>query len=1124
MASAGSRSPARSARLLSILQAHAELMAKDAPLADVLRQLVYGACLLVDSPPRFGAIRVIDPVSQVSRQDVSADGRIYRPAGIAHVPVLTGIIGRAIRLRAPQIVDHLDREFIAMDPSVRAEIAIPMVIGDTCWGALNLESDIPNHFKRSQIPWLQTIARQAALAIKHDDLREQERLARFDHAARRSGMEPEHLRQRLDAIVGEALNSLPGLGASVELLALDQQDEVLVTVAYKTENLQRSLNGRFARGSTFAWQAVERRAIIAHPEVSEKDTAYTSVNGSHAVLALPLADRQGVILGVLNIEAPTPHSLDSAYDALLHEPSPVPSKQPSLASVRQQAELALRAASESLRREVTSLESVMKEIGQRILGMVDPDDVDAIYQLVLRWMAHIVGGEHVSTALAFLSGDTLSIKPEHTFNYEEVQKGGWSWDISTGVTGRAVNERISQLVDDTNEDKDYFVSDPNARCELVTPLMYNGEVIGVIDIVSPLAGAISRRHQLAVEAMTAQVVQALKRAEAIRAGQLAKTWIDTFDKTNTSIQTMLSNDFVETLRQERDAALQALLQKAMTVTASEFGAIVGMVRLAERTGIAENDERVELAVILHEPPDFQPGIPRHWPGDKGITGEAYNKGHTVPYEEVTDAASYVPLFHSVDSKIHSNLAVPILGGKDRLGVIDIESVYPHTYSPEQIAEVERLATQAANVLMAAQLRLAQDQLQRLNRLQLHILVQKLAHDGDIISADLQRRILRTALELMGQGQGLAALWLTHGDHLYLNAYVSSQDDVSLPTYKITQRDETFNEVIEMLPPPTPVADAVATGRPILAFHLNETPWQGEHARHHAAAQSSLTVPLLTPEFDAWSPKRVIGALCVESPDPYTFTHYHTEMLALLANETVYAIRAHDLARSNIGQIQDITHAFEQVRYPLRVEVELLAQLPMSAEATSKIQEVRRLTDLLGSLLGWVSALAPNRGRLGSIQATSVNALARDFTERVRFFAEDLEKTIAVKAPEEEVTIECSPDLIRAALFLLVQNSLRYSPQRDETEIRLSYGVDTARIEVVDHGKPIPKEERPFLFESGYRGSHGRAPAPPHVPLGTGLGLDHVRRIISVAHKGRVGYVRQRQENIFFMELPRHVTP
>ncbi|RIN16359.1 GAF domain-containing protein [Mammaliicoccus vitulinus] len=59
-------------------------------------------------------------------------------------------------------------------------------------------------------------------------------------------------------------------------------------------------------------------------------------------------------------------------------------------------------------------------------------------------------------------------------------------EIGQGVCGTAVAEKKSQLIEDVNAFPGHIACDANSQSEIVIPIYYNKEIIGVLDIDAPI--------------------------------------------------------------------------------------------------------------------------------------------------------------------------------------------------------------------------------------------------------------------------------------------------------------------------------------------------------------------------------------------------------------------------------------------------------------------------------------------------------------------------------------------------------------------------------------------------------------------------------------------------------------
>lgn len=75
--------------------------------------------------------------------------------------------------------------------------------------------------------------------------------------------------------------------------------------------------------------------------------------------------------------------------------------------------------------------------------------------------------------------------------------------LDEGVCGAAASTLETQRVADVHAFPGHIVCDPESRSELVVPLLAHGQLIGVLDIDSPVTGRFSKHDQEGVEKLCA---------------------------------------------------------------------------------------------------------------------------------------------------------------------------------------------------------------------------------------------------------------------------------------------------------------------------------------------------------------------------------------------------------------------------------------------------------------------------------------------------------------------------------------------------------------------------------------------------------------------------------------------
>jgi two-component system phosphate regulon sensor histidine kinase PhoR len=95
-------------------------------------------------------------------------------------------------------------------------------------------------------------------------------------------------------------------------------------------------------------------------------------------------------------------------------------------------------------------------------------------------------------------------------------------------------------------------------------------------------------------------------------------------------------------------------------------------------------------------------------------------------------------------------------------------------------------------------------------------------------------------------------------------------------------------------------------------------------------------------------------------------------------------------------------------------------------------------------------------------------------------------------------IEADGDALGRAVWNLLDNAVKYSPDHHTIVVQLHRNGGDVRIDVRDHGIGIPTGERPIIFVKFQRGEQARTRGIK----GTGIGLTMVEEIVK-AHHGRV---------------------
>jgi signal transduction histidine kinase len=210
----------------------------------------------------------------------------------------------------------------------------------------------------------------------------------------------------------------------------------------------------------------------------------------------------------------------------------------------------------------------------------------------------------------------------------------------------------------------------------------------------------------------------------------------------------------------------------------------------------------------------------------------------------------------------------------------------------------------------------------------------------------------------------------------------------------------------------------------------------------------------------------------------------SEQVALAHSFNEMTERLAEALRSQREFVADASH---QLRTPitglrLRLE-EARAMLGVggaepSADATDEIDAATREIDRLSQVVTEMLTLSRIGERRSRPIPIDLGRLAADALGRWR--GEAAQRRIALRmSGEASDPALCPIEDAERALDALIENAIRYSPERTTVEVRVAEG----EIVVADQGPGVPADEVEAVFERFHRGSSGRAG-----PRGTGLGL------------------------------------
>jgi sigma-B regulation protein RsbU (phosphoserine phosphatase) len=232
--------------------------------------------------------------------------------------------------------------------------------------------------------------------------------------------------------------------------------------------------------------ALQRRSILL--EDVTRDENYIGSNPNvRSELAVPLIVKNKVI-GVLDIESEIAGFFTPEHQRLLELTAS------RIAVAIENARLYTRVS-----RQAQTL-TVLHEISREITSILDPDDllerIGALLKRVIDFQMFTI-----------LLWNERTDQFEHRFSTRYGERVQRSRNVrpGSGIIGAAAEQRIPVLSPDVCKDPRYVSENPETRAELAVPLIYKGQVIGVIDLEHTRVDYYNEEHQRTLTTLAAQI-------------------------------------------------------------------------------------------------------------------------------------------------------------------------------------------------------------------------------------------------------------------------------------------------------------------------------------------------------------------------------------------------------------------------------------------------------------------------------------------------------------------------------------------------------------------------------------------------------------------------------------------
>lgn len=828
-------------------------------------------------------------------------------------------------------------------PPVHSVLAAPLRRAGEPFGLLCLFDKMDGGFDQDDADFLEAVAAKSVIAIENARLYEMtdvnlarrvdelSALNKVTHALVSSLT----LDETLQAILNALQEMFPFAMAEVCLWEAENQLMRAITrrgteqyslVSGDTYRLDEGYSGWIARHRERLWIPSVPACREIRPKVDSLDFPFLSYVG----LPLEAGDE---LIGTLEMVSYQENAFpDSAMETL--------------ESLANQAAVAIQKAQlytqtdDRLRRRVEEL-TVLSHIGQELNATLD---LGHILNLVLEKAVQATSATHGNVNLINWETNTLEGWALYGFTPEDLEQRVADISTGRGITGRAVSMGKPVVVDDVRRDLDYVAIVPDTRSELAMPIVHAGQVVGVINLESPVVGGFTEAHIGFLDALAAQAALAVGNAQRYEdqktRGELLRRRAE-----------QLGHLFEISQAMRTDRPLAEVLEEVAYAVQESVGFNLVLISILE----GDRMRRIAAAGLPLAAFERMQQTRPPWSDVEEIMVDEFrlSNSYYIPFER-REARDHLPTYSSTQGSPerkpgewhpHDVLLVPLFGsGGAVLGIMSVDEPRDNLVPDRNMLEVlEIFASQAALAVENAQL--VQDLQRRLDEMAV------INEIGRVISSVMEMdQLLQVLHEQVAR--------LMPVENFYVALYDRESERLSFPLF-VRRGKKVDVSPASAVCDRGPIAHVIEAGQPLLlpadasqqiSEKLGIEELQGEPAR------SWLGVPMTAGD-------EVVGAITVQDYDrDYAYDNAHLRALATIAVQAGIAIenarlyekirgfseeleqrvarRTRELARAN----EELMLGRDRVETLYRIAVELGSSLDME-------RVLHRALELLSQTVG-----------------------------------------------------------------------------------------------------------------------------------------------------------------------------
>ncbi|MBX3001369.1 MAG: GAF domain-containing protein [Caldilineaceae bacterium] len=938
---------------------------------------------------------------------------------------------------------------------ILSSAAMPLRVGNEAVGVLFINFRHPQRFDEPQRQLFQGLANYAAIALKNS--------RRFGALTQRREFELKLL-QDIEGEIGKTLQLSEILQIILEKIVTHVAAEKAAIFLYneQAETLEKkAVVGSYAdRPGTPIIPIAENKGILQHVFMTKiparvdnvredptwKDIYIEVSNDILSEIDVPILDGEDQVIGIINLESTT-------EAAFTHE------DQVFLVTLAGRVGLAIKNSQayereKRLREERESLMQIGKQLTKEL-------DVDAIFDAILSHALNLTGASIGGVRLVDRRANELELRAVRHPDDVEVDSSMERLPLDKGITGWVVqNKEPFDLIKDTSDDPRYVSYFQNMRSEIVVSFLYDGEILGVINLESPDVGKFDKHDVSLLQALADYAVIAILNAERFEKatqGQRRLIALHDVDKQIISQQ------------RDPDRVMQQIVVSALDLTEADTADLY----LYEEGNLAasyylKRSQDISLDAVQKDksPKNIKLGIVSH----------VVQTG--TPYFTFGDAQKDTR--YQGDRDVHSEVAVPLIlelsGKRELIGVLNLEAHQIYEFDQDDVEILDLLAGQAVIAIQNA--RFLEDIYKTRHRFEV------LAHIGrQLLSAPLDPKAiydiaLNEGIEKLGKARSFSA-WLWHEQDQRLDLIASKGSEYDPSKRRPIAIDEGVNGWVARHRRTCPVYD------------VNSPPDGVTYRKGNSWTRSELVVPM---QVDS----QYYGNLDISFEQRFGFDDDDISLVEGIADQIASAIHRQQIevraveaeAMANFGQqayelnhrlgnnlglvrsyVNNITNALSHAGFSDTLVNDYLGKV------VQDVQQVLNMSEKLGQEL---KSFERGVDRHQKRERVPVHLLIEEARRLVHF------------PPSIELRIEQAEDLGAVQIELSQVSDILYNLFTNAIDAMKAGGVLTVHgerrggyvaLKITDTGEGISADKLSKIFNLFYSTK----------PTGTGFGLWSARR-------------------------------